>query len=544
MRTKKRFLLNPVILNPVMAVGMLMLLAKAGPVCSADHAAVATTATPIKHLVVIFGENISFDHYFGTYPHALNNEASKFTPLPGTPNVNGLSGVLLTRNPNLLNGANGTGAVNPFRLDRSQNLTEDQDHDYGPEQQSFDLGQMDAFPQFTGVAGPPPGTPPPAVHTPGLVMGYYDGNTVTALWNYAQHFALNDAHYGTTFGPSTVGALNLASGQTNGIVKTENGPSSDWIGDGYGGLTVIGDPDPIGDLCSTSTGDKVQMGGPNIGNLLNDAGITWGWFEGGFNLSIVNPNGTTGCSRSHTSTLTGVNKKDYIPHHEPFQYYASTANPDHVRPTSVATIGYTDPANHQYDLMDFYAALNAGNLPAVSFLKAIGIQEAHPGYSSPLDEQVFVVTALNALQQSAFWDSTAVIILYDDSDGWYDHQMSPIVNHSDTFADQLTGDGTCGDGSNALRGVDRNALHAQGRCGYGPRIPFLVISPWARPNFVDHTLIDQTSVIHFIEDNWLAGKRLGAGSFDAIAGTITHMFDFRHPEHTVLILNADSGEPL
>ena len=95
---------------------------------------------------------------------------------------------------------------------------------------------MDLFPLNTGVAGPPPNSPPPQVDTTGLVMGYYDGNTVTALWNYAQYFAMNDNSYGTNFGPSTPGALNLISGQTNGVTTDING--GPVIGDGNGGLTL------------------------------------------------------------------------------------------------------------------------------------------------------------------------------------------------------------------------------------------------------------------------------------------------------------------
>ncbi len=507
--------------------------------------AMVKTATPIKHLVVIFQENVSFDHYFGTYPNVANPAGEpRFKPSSGTPNVNGLNGVLLNNNPNLLNVANGSGAANPFRLDRSQNLTADQDHDYTAEQQAFDFGLMDAFPEFTGTAGPPPSAPPSTVETTGLVMGYYDGNTVTALWNYAQNYAMSDNSYGTTFGPSTPGALNLVSGQTNGVVSMKNGPSDDWISDGNGGLTLVGDADPIGDACSSPTRAQAQMGGQNIGDLLNSAGITWRWFEGGFNLSVVNPNGTTGCQRSHTSALTGVTQVDYIPHHEPFQYYASTANPNHLLPSALSTIGRTDQANHQYDIRDFLDGLAAGKLPAVSFLKAIAIEDGHSGYSSPLDEQRFLVRVINALEQSSFWNSTAVVILYDDSDGWYDHQMSPIVNHSATTADQLTGNGTCGNGSSALPGINPATLHAQGRCGYGPRLPLLVISAWSKANFVDHTLTDQSSVLRFIEDNWLGGERLGAGSFDALAGTLNNLFDFSHLRQTRLILNPNTGEPI
>ncbi|MBV8454950.1 MAG: alkaline phosphatase family protein [Deltaproteobacteria bacterium] len=523
------------------ALGLVVMQARVAATEDASDANAVSTRTPIKHLVVIFQENISFDHYFATYPNAANPAGEpQFTPSPDTPNVNGLSGVLLSRNPNALNSDNGPGAANPFRLDRSQNLTADQNHGYMAEQQSFDFGLMDAFPEFTGSAGPPPDPPPSTVKTKGLVMGYYDGNTVTALWNYAQNYALNDNSYNTVFGPSTPGALNLISGQSNGVIITKNGPSSSWISDGNGGLTVIGDPNPFADLCSS--GAQVRMGGPNIGDLLNRAGITWGWFQGGFNLTIVNPNGTKGCNRSSTSSLTGVTTNDYVPHHEPFQYYASTANPNHLRPTSA--IGQTDRANHQYDLLDFLAALKAGNLPSVSFLKAIAIQDGHPGYSSPLDEQQFVVTVINTLEQSSFWNSTAVVILYDDSDGWYDHQMSPIVNHSETAADELTGKGTCGDGSSALPGINPHTLHAQGRCGYGPRTPLLTISPWSRIDFVDHTLTDQSSVTRFIEDNWLNGKRIGAGSFDAVAGTFNNMFDFQHMSQTKLILDPNTGEPL
>lgn len=235
----------------------------AGPVA---HASNVKTATPIKHIVIIFGENRSFDHYFGTYPYALNPKGEpQFHPLPNTPSVNGLSNALLNNNPNL-NPLNGSGAANPFRFDRSQANTQDMDHDYMAEQLAFDGGAMDLFPLNTGSAGPPPNAPPAVVLTNGQVMGYFDGNTVTALWNYAQHFAMSNNSYSTNFGPSTVGAINLISGQTNGVVKYTGGTGS-FVSDGNGGWTVIGDPDPYGDVCSGS--GTAQMGGTNIGDLLN-----------------------------------------------------------------------------------------------------------------------------------------------------------------------------------------------------------------------------------------------------------------------------------
>src|SRR5262249_2460770 len=160
-------------------------------------------------------------------------------------------------------------------------------------------------------------------------------------------------------------------------------------------------------------------------------------FMGGFNLNKKNHNGTTGCLRSSTN-LAGTTG-DYIPHHAFFQYWASTANPTHARPKSISEIGNNGPANHNYDVDDFFDAIKAGNFPAVSFLKAPAIQDGHAGYSDPLDEQKFIVNTINFLEQQREWKDTAVVILYDDSDGWYDHQMGPIVNQSTGPADTLTG---------------------------------------------------------------------------------------------------------
>ncbi|HTS76328.1 MAG TPA: alkaline phosphatase family protein [Bryobacteraceae bacterium] len=521
-----------------------LIFAMVAPAAPAQSAPTTNPITPIQHIVVIFQENVSFDHYFGTYPVAANPQGQPaFHALANTPAVNGFTEGLLNHNGNYYNTANGTGMANPFRLDRSQAATSDQNHNYMPEQAAAHGGLMDAFPANTGTAGPPPAPTQIAqpFTTTGLTMGYFDGNTVTALWNYAQRFAMSDNSYGTTFGPSTPGALNLISGQTNGVVANANGTGS-VIDGGNGSTTDIGDADPAGDMCSTTTGEVFSMTGTTIGDLLNAAGVTWGFFTQGFDLTVTNANGTTGCKRSTTSLITNSTKADYIPHHEPFQYYKSTANPTHARPTSVTSVGYTDAANHQYDLHDFYDAIMAGNYPAVSFLKAPGYQDGHAGYSDPLDEQAFIVGVINFLQQNADWEHTAVVINWDDSDGWYDHQMGPIVNQSSTSLDVLTG-GSCGTVAQAMPGPGTGNQPANGRCGYGPRIPMLVISPWAKQNYVDHTVTDQSSIIRFIEDNWLNGTRIGTGSFDGIANSIVNMMQFTKANSKILILDPTTGEP-
>jgi phospholipase C len=474
----------------------------------------ADTTTPIKHLVVLYQENVSFDHYFGTYPQAANTAGEpRFTARRDTPSVSGLSTPLQApNNPN---------SVQPFRLSRAQAQTCDQDHSYTAEQKAFDAGLMDRFVETVGR-----GTAACSDYGKGkgLVMGYYDGNTVTGLWNYAQHFAMSDNSYSTTFGPSTPGALNLVSGQTHGFT-----PDNDAVPASSG--TVIGDPQPAGDTCdSRDTTTSTDPRNKNIGDLLNAGGVSWGWFQGGF----------ADCAATHTN-VGGVTSKDYIPHHEPFQYYASTANLTHTPPSSVAEIGHAGRANHQYDLTSFWSAVKAHDMPAVSFLKAAAYQDGHAGYSSPLDEQRFVVDTVNRLQQSPEWKSTAVVLAYDDSDGWYDHRMGPIVNQSsDAAHDALTSDGTCGGSSARISGG------YQDRCGYGPRQPLLVISPYAKSNFVDHSVTDQTSILRFVEDNWRTG-RIGNHSFDEKAGTLANLFTFddhRGPGTAgTLLLDPATGQP-
>jgi len=474
----------------------------------------SSTKTPIKHVVVIFQENISFDHYFGTYPNAApNKDGSRYFhgANSDTPRVNNLvSAGLLTNNPN---------GVNPFRIDRSVPNTCDQDHDYNDEQFAFDGGLMDRFLAHSCND---------ANLGANSTLGYYDGNTVTALWNYAQHFAMSDNSFGTSFGPSTPGLLNLVAGTTfegtitNGLSASGNIAGAPTTG------AVVGDPDPGGDVCSNPTRTQITMSGQNIGDLLNKAGVTWGSFMGGF------------ANCNHVSTgITGLSTADYIPHHAFFQYWASTANPNHVKRTSVGMIGRQgDAANHNYDLTDFWDALTAHNLPAVSIVKARAIEDGHAGYSDPLDEQNFLVQFINKLERSPEWKDTAVIVLYDDSDGWYDHVMGPIVNQSNVADDQLLGAGNCGTPKPQADGSIQN-----GRCGYGPRLPLLVISPFARSNYVDHRVTDQSSVIRFIEDNWKLG-RIGNGSADAIAGTLDGMFDFSEGgKNHKLFLNPLTGQP-
>jgi phospholipase C len=504
------------------------------------------TTTPIKHLVVIFDENESFDHYFGTYPYAANTDGTPFHAKPGTPTVNGLYkkitksgpvGPLLTKNAN---------EYNPQRLTHSEALTSD--HGYTPEQDAEDNGKMDMFVQDTEAAVPSGGCAPEYC-PPGIVMDYFDGNTTTALWNYAQDYAMSDNNWDSSFGPSTPGAVNVTSGNTSGAKAldpawsatpgaTATSTSVVDVNAKTGLGTMYGDIDPYYDQCSdtnhTTTGALGVLTGENIGNLLNAKNVTWGWFEGGFTPTSTNSAGAV-CGTTHDN-IGGAAVQDYVPHHEPFQYYASTANPDHVAPSSLAAIGRTDQANHQYDTSDFTDALNGtggATLPAVSYIKPPAYEDAHPGYSDPLDEQAFLVNEINAIEKSKYWSSTAIVITYDDSDGWYDHQAPKIIEGSDDTAIDTS---MCTEV--AVTGG------ANGRCGYSQRLPMVVISPYTRENYVSNNLTDTASVLKFIENNWLNGKRI-PNSFDASSGSLNApggLLDFNtKPHFTPVILNPSTG---
>ena len=508
---------------------------------SAHGHGASSTATPIKHVVVLFDENISFDHYFATYPKAANTDGTKFTASKSTPkDIDTLANAgLLKHNPN---------QYAPKRLSPSQALTCDQNHSYGPEQYAYNGGKADQFVQNTEVDKCSGGL----FGEPGLAMDYYDGNTVTALWNYAQHYTLSDRSYSSNYGPSTPGALNLASGNTHGVVSIDPAtgkqtakPDSYTVQspDAHGVGTVVNDPDPAWDDCSdkdhTSSNALASMQGKNVGDLLNTKKVSWGWFQGGFRPS-TGWDGTSGsyakCDTTHNN-VGGTAAVDYSPHHNPFSYYKSTANPHHLPPKSVSEIGHNGQANHNYDLTDFSAALKAGHLPSVSFLKAGEYQDGHAAYSDPIDEQHFLVNEINAIQSSPQWKSTAIVVAYDDSDGWYDHAfVAPRNGSTDT---SVGSNGKATDSPACQKGPKAAGGYAD-RCGPGTRQPLLVISPYSKVNKVDHTLTDQASITRFIEDNWHTG-RVGDASFDAKAGSLGGMFDFRHPNNRRVLLNTDGS---
>lgn len=530
------------------------------------------TRTPIKHVVVIIPENRTFDNYFGTYPHAANVPgeqswlgvpAPKFVARPGTPNANTLTPALLKNNPNRSRFGD---SADPLRFSPADAYTCDMGHNYEPEQQAYDGGKGDKFPETT--AGNGQGCQPDGT----TVMNHYDGNTVQALWNYAQRYAMSDNSYSTTYGPTVPGHANLIAGTTHGIIihdpanPANPNTSGFYVNPTDQSVTLV-DANLPGYLDDCGSGRTFEFVGKNVGDLLNEKKVTWGYFQGGFLPTQPATFDASGkaltpavCNSQHTAHEMVINgrtymvqnptvnpgpdihglSRDYSTGVTPFMKYASTRNPHHLRPSSPEMIGSTDQANHLYDISDFFTSLSAGSLPSVSYVKAPVYQYGHPGSSDPLTEQGFLVETINAIQKSRFWNDTAIIIVWDDSDGWYDHVMPPVLTPSATNLDFLFGPGNCG---TPKPGADA------ARCGLGPRQPLLVISPYAKPNFIDHTLTHQASVLRFIEDNWKLGfidgpvaPPQGRGSVDRYANSLDNMFDFkREPNTRPLILDAVTG---
>ena len=377
-------------------------------------------------------------------------------------------------------------------------------------------------------------------------MDYYDGNTVTALWNYAQHYSLNDNSFGTQFGPSTPGALNLISGTTYGAtavnsktgkkVNPPDAPTSVGSPNTKGVGTDVQRPDPAYDDCSdsnhTSTGNLAALQGKNIGDLLNSKGITWGWFQGGF-APTGTANGYAVCGAiarqrgRHLAPRTTARTTTRSP------TTSRRRTRSTCRPSSPRLIGETDQANHNYDLSAFGTALKDGQ-PARGELPEGGGVPGRPrrllgpagraDVPDHRDQRDRAVPGVERARRSSSPTTTPTAGTTTVS--------SPIVERL------------------ARRTLGRADLHATptstwptatDRCGYGPRLPLLVISPYSKRNYVDNTLTDQSSITKFIEDNWRLG-RIGDGSDDAIAGSLNNMFNFEQwPDTKPLILDTKTG---
>ncbi len=444
------------------------------------------THSPIKHTIILFQENISFDHYFGTYGHGAN----------GIP-----AGVQLTHT-----SSTGTkyGPYSPTKLDgQTQAYTCDVDHGYADMIQMADHGLMDKYLQYgnnktvTNPSTSSSASCPTFEANPtgqALALGYYEGKAgdpaspLQNYWSLASQYTLADNFFQGVYGPSTPGAEWMVAATNN----------------------TVHDPNPNGDVCNDYPAGIAPQNIPNLGAEASAKGVSWAWFQGGFGS----------CSGSATN--------GYSAHHDPFQYFTSTADLTHKWAWD-PNLSYPQADRHQRDLNVFYSALartpvngQVPELPAVSWVKAPTASDGHPAYSSPVPDDQFVGDLVNRVKSSPYWKDTAIIVAFDETGGWWDH-VAPkdLGGHFATWINgqpNLTGCQYPGDGLPC------------GEAGLGPRMPVLVVSPFAKKGYVDHTLMDTASLAKWVEWN----HRLPAlgvwGDRDLTAGSLLSAFHFGEGE--------------
>ena len=479
----RRTLLGGVALLAV-AVGVLT-------VAQADPSAGPPPTTPIKHVVVIFGENISFDHYFGTYPTATNPPGQPSFTAEGRDAGGRRTARAARRQPERgRSGAHRSLQARDLRPQpqlrrRAEGVQRRRDGQVRREHRRRQLrGQDDRH---------------------GLLRRQHrHGDVEPRAGLRDERPALRHRRSGrrrsarSTWSPATTHGVQPAGLGENG--------------------TMIFNSQPALDDCSASKGAGLAtMSGRNIGDLMNAAGVTWGWFAGGFRPASWEPNGDAVCGGSQANAAGGV-VSDYLPHHEPFQYYASTANRHHVPPSSVGAIGTTDEANHQYDLTRLRRRAGRRQ-PAAGLVPEGGLRRGRaPGLLRPARRA--------ALRRARAQRAPAVAGVGLDRRlpglRRLRRLVRPRLHHP---AAGLRRPQRRAQRGRACAVPSPGPRRLRGRCGPGPRLPLLLVSPYAKQNFVDSTQTEQASITRFIEDNWNLG-RIGDQSFDARAASLNNMFDF------------------
>jgi acid phosphatase len=504
----------------------LLSLAFAGPAGAADAPA---GLDAIDTVVVIYAENRSFDNLFGRFPGAngLNTAAAKAirqvdrdgkSILPVLPPA--WSGLTAAGQSPVVTQAQTTNvwpnaplqidaATDPYGYGALPNsvITRDLYHRFFENQMQANGGRNDQFAAW-GDAG-------------GLVMGNFDGSK-TQLWALARQYTLADNFFEGAWGGSflnhqylvcacaptvpaaTVAAngmsLNTLAAPIGGVpqlaanatqqasalngapsLKTGNLAPLDYFGagDGYRAVNTMQPAyQPSGNKPVDNSGLDALYANPaaattlppqtqtTIGDLLDAAHVGWAWYAGGWAAATANPypfsNGSFGTSTTIYNTnsfgTADAAHTDFQTHHQPFNYYAfldPVVHPD-------------ERAAHLKDRADLYAAAAAGTLPPVAFYKPVGFQNQHPGYANVTDADAEIVAAVTALQHSPQWGHMVIVVTYDEFGGQFDHVAPPKGD--------LLGPGT--------------------------RIPALVISPFAKKGFVDHTAYDTASVLRLITRRW------------------------------------------
>jgi len=391
----------------------------------------------LGHVVVIYLENWSFDSLYGSFP-GTENLSSPTAHVPQIDNATGLPFVTLPQvDPNIPLGLpNASFDISQFVP--ANQLIHDLVHRFYQEQSQIDGGKMDKYVTISDAKG--------------LSMGYFPTGSlpiVQLINGMPDQTTVLDHFFHAAFGGSFLNHQWLIAAQSPVF---PNAPASvTAVLDASGNLVTDGFVTPDGFAVNTSFSvnsphpatTPVANLVPNqtnvtIGDRLTAAGVDWAWYSGGWNDALA----------GHADPLFQF-------HHQPFIYYANYAD------------GTAAKAAHLKDETDFLAAVAAGTLPPVSFLKPIGADNEHPGYATLQQGEQHTVSLIQAILASPIWNDTAVIVTYDENGGFFDHVPPPVVD----------------------------------RWGPGTRVPAIVFSRFAKSG-VDHTSYDTTAILSLIEKRW------------------------------------------
>jgi len=421
----------------------------------------------INHIIVIYQENWSFDGLYGLFPgvNGLANagSAARQVGKDGNPLDNLPRPLDTSKKPPVPDDRHPFPDQMPAApYDLSKYVTVDEKtgdivHRYYQNQLQINGGKMDKFAAWSD--------------NPGLVMSYYDASNLPE-GKLAKQFTIADNFFQAAFGGSFLNHFWLICACTpiwpdaplsmvikldsNGILDQDNAVTPD----GYAVNTVYSVNQPHPESAKNKCKLLPSQTMPTIGDRLSEKNISWAWYSGGWNKA-----------------LAGDPDETFQFHHQPFAYFDNYAD------------GKPAKTEHLKDEENFFADLKKGRLPSVSFIKPLGKYNEHPGYASLLAGQQHVSEIVKAVQESTYWNDTAIIITYDENGGRWDHVAPP---HAD-------------------------------RWGPGTRIPTIIVSPFAKKGFVDHTQYDTTSILKFIENRWDLAP---LGSRDAAANDLQNAFDF------------------
>ncbi|WEK19413.1 MAG: alkaline phosphatase family protein [Candidatus Pedobacter colombiensis] len=410
----------------------------------------------VKHVVVIYMENHSFDNLYGQFPGAEGLEQAKPENIT---QINAESQPYITLPPIPRSSAFPTNLPNTyFNIDQyvaADQVTPDVTHRFYQEQFQINGGKMNRFVQYN--------------FTKGFAMGYYRTKDLP-LYDLARKYTVCDHFFHSVFGGSFLNHQWLIAAASPMFPNAPANLVAQLDADGK--LMKDGTVTPDGYAVNTINSINLHpkngnpafllptQTGPNIGDRLSDKGVSWAWYSGGWD-----------------NTITGKPAPSFTYHHQPLAYFTRYAE------------GTQDRKEHLKDETEFLDAAKIGTLPAVSFVKPIGLENEHPGESTVTSGESHAVKLIEAVLNGPNGKDAVIILTYDENGGFWDHVAPPIID----------------------------------KWGPGTRIPALIISPFAKKGYVDHTIYETVSILAFIEKRW------GLESLndrDKNADPLSNAFDF------------------